>query len=60
MDGSWSQPRNAPHCILDFTDVISGKIVAFDIVEKPIGFSDGNYFHSSDGLETEGVQRIVN
>jgi hypothetical protein len=42
--GSWSQRRNASHCVVDFIDVASGKIVDFEILEKPIGFSDGNYF----------------
>jgi hypothetical protein len=59
MDGSWSQRRNASHCVVDFIDVASGKILVFEILDKPIGFSDGNYFHSSDEMEVEGVRRIA-
>jgi hypothetical protein len=32
MDGSWSQRRNARHCILDFIDANSGKVVDFEIL----------------------------
>jgi hypothetical protein len=60
MDGSSSQRRNASHCVIDFIDVASGKIVAFEILEKPIWFSDGNYFHSANGVEVDAIRRIVN
>jgi hypothetical protein len=60
MDGSWSQRRNASHCVIHLIDVTSGKIVDFEILEKPIGFSDGNYFHSSNGVEVGSVCCIVN
>jgi hypothetical protein len=60
IDRSWSKRRNALHCVVDFIDVASGRIVDFEILEKPIGFSDGNYFRSSLGMEAEGVRRIVN
>jgi hypothetical protein len=60
MDGSWSQLRNASHCVIHLIDVGSGKIVDFEILEKPMGFSDGNYFHSSNGVEVEAARRIVN
>jgi hypothetical protein len=53
MDGSWSQRQNASYCIIHLIDVASGKIVDFEILEKLIGFSDGNYFHSSNGVEIE-------
>jgi hypothetical protein len=49
MDGSWSQRRNASHCVIHLIDVASGKIVDFEIFEKPIGFSDGNYFQRLSG-----------
>jgi hypothetical protein len=60
MDGSWSQRQNASHCVIHLTDVASGKIVDFEILEKPIRFLDGNYFYLSNGMEVEGVRRIVN
>jgi hypothetical protein len=59
MDGSWSQRRNAQHCIIDFIDANSGKVVGFEILEKSIGFTDGNYFHSSNSMTVNGVRRIV-
>jgi hypothetical protein len=40
MDGGWSQHRNASHCVVDFIDVASSKIIDFEILEDPIGFSD--------------------
>jgi hypothetical protein len=60
MDGSCSQRRDASHCVVDFIDVASGKIVDFEILERLIGFSGGNYCHSFHGIETEGARRIVN
>jgi hypothetical protein len=51
---------NASHCVADFFDVISGKIVDFEMIEKSIGFSDGDAFHSSNGMSFECVRRIVN
>jgi hypothetical protein len=53
MDGSWSQRQNASYCAIHLIDVASVKIVDFDILEKPIGFSDGNDFHSSNGVKIE-------
>jgi hypothetical protein len=50
MDGSWSQRQNASYCVIHLIDVASGKIVDFDILEKWIGFSGGDYFHSSNGV----------
>jgi hypothetical protein len=38
MDGSWSQRRNALHCVIDFINVASGKSGDFEILAKPIGF----------------------
>jgi hypothetical protein len=49
MDGSWSQTRNPAHCIAAFVDVFPGKIVHFEILEREVGFSHGNYFGSSNG-----------
>jgi hypothetical protein len=60
MNGICSQRRDASHCVVDFIDVASGTIVDFEILERPIGFLDGNYFHSFHGIKTEGVRRIVN
>jgi hypothetical protein len=36
IGGSWSQHRNASHCVVDFIDVASGKTVNFEILEKQI------------------------
>jgi hypothetical protein len=33
------------------------KLSILKILEKPIGFTDGNYFHSSNGMEVEGIRR---
>jgi hypothetical protein len=38
MDGSWSQHRNTLHCVVDFIDANSGKVINWEILEKPIGF----------------------
>jgi hypothetical protein len=35
-------------------------VLDFEILEKPISFVDGNYFHSSNGMKVEGVRWIVN
>jgi hypothetical protein len=59
IDGSWSQHRNTSHCVVDFIDVASGKILDFEILDKPIGFSDGHYFHSANGMEVEYQGRSV-
>jgi hypothetical protein len=59
MDGSWSQRRNALHCLVDFTDVIRGKIVDFEILQRGQGFLFGDYFGPSNGMEVEGVRRII-
>jgi hypothetical protein len=59
MDGSWSQRRNAMHCVVDFIDVIRGTIVDFELLQKPSGFLFGNYFGPSNGMEVEGVRRIL-
>jgi hypothetical protein len=45
LDDSWSQRRNASHCVVDFIDVASNRIVDFEILEKPIVFSDEKYCH---------------
>jgi hypothetical protein len=59
MDGSWSQRRNAPHCVVDFIDAQTGKIVDFEIIEKPFGFFHGNYTGPSNGMEVEGIHRLI-
>jgi hypothetical protein len=59
MDGSWSQRRNASHCIVDFIDAHSGKIVDFEILEKNVGFFHGTYCGPSNGMEVEGVRRLI-
>jgi hypothetical protein len=45
--------------MIDFIDANSGKVVDFGILEKSIGFTDGNYFHSSNSMAVESVRRIV-
>jgi hypothetical protein len=59
MDGSWSHRRNAMHCVVDFIDTAQQKIVDFEILEKQIGFCEGNYFGPSNGMEVEGVRRLI-
>jgi hypothetical protein len=51
MDGSWSQGRNALHHVVAFINVVSSRIVDFEILEKLIGSSDGNHFHYVHGME---------
>jgi hypothetical protein len=58
-DGSWSQRRNAMHCLVDFIDVVQGKIVDFEILQRPSGFLYGDYFGPANGMEVEGVRRII-
>jgi hypothetical protein len=59
MDGSWSQRRNAMHCVVDFVDTSTNKVLDFEIIEKQIGFISGNYFGRSNGMEVEGVRRLI-
>jgi hypothetical protein len=59
MDGSWSQRRNAAHCVVDFINAHTGKIVDFEIIEKDVGFFHGNYHGPSNGMEVEGVRRLI-
>jgi hypothetical protein len=59
MDGSWSQRRNASHCVVDFINVASGKIVDFAILKNPTEFSNGNDFHSSDGMEVGSARHVA-
>jgi hypothetical protein len=58
MDGSWRQRRNASHFVIAFINVVSGRIVYLEIIEKLIGSSDGNHFHYVHGMEVEGVRGI--
>jgi hypothetical protein len=53
MDGSWSQQRNTSHWVVDFIGILSGKIGDFKICENPVEFSDGDYFHSSNGTKVK-------
>jgi hypothetical protein len=45
--------------MIDFIGVNSGKVVDLEILGKSVGFTDGNYFRSSDSMAVEGVRRIV-
>jgi hypothetical protein len=46
-------------CVVDFIDVLRGKIVDFEILQKGRGFVFGDYFGPSNGMEVEGVRRII-
>jgi hypothetical protein len=59
MDGSWSQQRNTMHCDVDFVDTRTKKAIDFEIIEKQIGFIHRNYFGPSNGMEVEGVHRLI-
>jgi hypothetical protein len=34
MDGSWSQGRNGMHCVVDFVNIRTKKVIDFEIIEK--------------------------
>jgi hypothetical protein len=59
MDGSWHERRNASHRVVDFVDLVSGKIFAYNTFDGPIEFSDGSAFHSSNRVDVDCVRRIV-
>ncbi|EAY03374.1 hypothetical protein TVAG_489180 [Trichomonas vaginalis G3] len=59
FDGSWSQRRNAFHCITDFIDTKNRKIVYFSIKEKNNHKLFGNFAGASNGMEVSGVKDFV-
>jgi hypothetical protein len=59
FDGSWSQRKNAKHCVVDFIDASQSKNVDFTIIKKSIRFVHGNYFGPSNGMEVEDLRRIM-
>jgi hypothetical protein len=59
IDGSWNHRRNGDFHIIDVIDYRTKKIVDFEILFKSSPFRKGNYVGSSNGMETEGMRRII-
>lgn len=58
FDGSWSHRRNADHCLVDFVDIRTGKIVAFEIVSKKD--KGNNHFEGPSNVkEVEGLKPLI-
>jgi hypothetical protein len=47
------------HCFVDFVGTRTKKVIDFEIIQKQIGFIHGNYFGPSNGMEVEGVRRLI-
>lgn len=58
FDGSWSHRRNADHCLVDFIDVSSGKIVDFEIISKK-GQGKDKFEGPSNAMEVEALKVLV-
>lgn len=58
FDGSWSQRREANHCIVDFFDNSTQKIVDFEIISRSFKSFAGNYEGPSNLMEIEGLKRL--
>ena len=58
-DGSWSHKRNAAHCVTDFVDLASNKIIYFSFQEKSFNKFDGNFEGASNAMETASVYEFV-
>jgi hypothetical protein len=59
FDGSWSHRRGANDWIVVFIDCRSQRIVDFEIVQRPKAWCSGNYQGSSNGMEVEGLRRLI-
>lgn len=59
VDGSWSQRRNAPFCIIDVIDIKRHQIVAFDLEMKSVRGRKGNYEGPSNQMEAVGFKKII-
>jgi hypothetical protein len=59
MDENWSQWRSAMHCVIEFVDRREKKVLDLEITEKQIGFIHGNHSHPSNGMEIEGIRRLI-
>lgn len=58
FDGSWSHRRNADHCLVDFIDISSGKIVDFEIISKK-GQGKDKFEGPSNAMEVEALKVLV-
>ena len=58
FDGSWSHRRNADHCLVDFIDCRSQKVVDFEIVVRTRAKS-GDFDGASNAMECEGLRRMI-
>jgi hypothetical protein len=45
--------------VVDFIDTTQKKIVDFEIPERQIGFGKASYFGPSNGMEVDGVRRLI-
>lgn len=58
FDGSWSHRRNADHCLVDFIDTKSRKVVDFEIITKT-GKSRGTFEGASNAMECAGLRELI-
>jgi hypothetical protein len=59
IDGSWNHRRNGSAHIIDMIDTDSGRVVDFEVVERPNHRRKGNYRGSSNGMEVETMKRMI-
>lgn len=57
FDGSWSHRQNADHCLVDFVDTESSKIVDFEVVIRKR--AQGEFDGASNAMECEGLRRMI-
>lgn len=55
FDGSWSHRRNAMHCLIDFIDTRTKKVVDFEVVSK----MDSDFNGSSNSMECFGLRKMI-
>jgi hypothetical protein len=59
IDGSWNHRRNGLVPIFDMVDVVGGRAVDFETVQKTTKSGHGNCQASSNGIEVEALMRMV-
>ena len=58
FDGSWSHRRNADHCLVDFIDTHTNKVVDFEVVTRTRA-RGGEFSGASNAMECEGLRRMI-